>query len=152
MKALTVWQPWASLIAEGCKPFEFRGYAPPVSIIGTRIAIHAGKRAARKAEIAELLLALKNDPVPPGFMDRDSSIALLERVIAAPASLPHSAILCTVILGDPKPPHAVAAMANDSNRNGHFNWAWPMLSPERLTPPQPASGLQGFWTWDGPTA
>ena len=57
MKALTIWQPWASLIIAGVKPYEFRGWYPPASIIGRRIAIHAGARPVRKAEIAELIAA-----------------------------------------------------------------------------------------------
>ena len=43
MKALTLHQPWASLIADGRKPFETRSWAPPRSLIGRRIAIHAGR-------------------------------------------------------------------------------------------------------------
>lgn len=42
--ALTVWQPWATLIAIGAKPFEFRGWAAPKAYQGQRIAIHAGSR------------------------------------------------------------------------------------------------------------
>lgn len=55
MKALTVWQPWASLIVGAPpsydehptppqKPVENRGWAPPRALIGQRIAIHAAKK------------------------------------------------------------------------------------------------------------
>lgn len=44
MRALTVWQPWASLIAVGAKPYEFRSWPAPAWIVGQRIAIHAGVR------------------------------------------------------------------------------------------------------------
>lgn len=37
MKALTIWQPWASLIISGAKPYEFRGWRIPESLIGQRI-------------------------------------------------------------------------------------------------------------------
>lgn len=43
MKALTVKQPWASLIASGIKGVENRSWKVPKSIQGQRIAIHAGK-------------------------------------------------------------------------------------------------------------
>ena len=43
MKALTLHQPWASLIAHGVKSIETRSWAPPQSLVGQRIAIHAGK-------------------------------------------------------------------------------------------------------------
>ena len=40
MKAITLWQPWATLIAIGVKPFETRSWA--TSYRGP-LAIHAGK-------------------------------------------------------------------------------------------------------------
>ena len=45
MKALTLHQPWASLVADGRKTIETRSWETPRNIIGERIAIHAGKRA-----------------------------------------------------------------------------------------------------------
>lgn len=47
MKALPMWQPWASLVALGAKRVETRGYPPSRLGLhpGQRIAIHATKRA-----------------------------------------------------------------------------------------------------------
>jgi hypothetical protein len=42
--ALTVWQPWASLIIKDFKPYEFRGWPAPRSLVGRRLAIHTGAR------------------------------------------------------------------------------------------------------------
>jgi hypothetical protein len=49
MKALTIIQPWASLIvgsptAPPQKPIENRSWPPPASMIGEQFAIHAGKK------------------------------------------------------------------------------------------------------------
>jgi len=44
MKAISLWQPWASLIACGAKPYETRHWAPRRELIGQRIAIHAAKK------------------------------------------------------------------------------------------------------------
>ena len=44
MRALTLHQPYAQLVADGRKPFETRKWHPPQSAIGERIAIHASKR------------------------------------------------------------------------------------------------------------
>ena len=44
MTALTLWQPWGSLVVFGPKRIENRTWQPPRRIIGTRIAIHAGKQ------------------------------------------------------------------------------------------------------------
>lgn len=43
MRALTVKQPWASLIASGIKRVENRTYPVPKTVRGQRVAIHAGK-------------------------------------------------------------------------------------------------------------
>lgn len=43
MKALSIWQPWATLIMTGHKRIETRGWAAPYSIRGQRIAIAATK-------------------------------------------------------------------------------------------------------------
>jgi hypothetical protein len=40
--ALSVWDPYATLLAIGAKVYETRSWAPPMSVIGKRIAIHAG--------------------------------------------------------------------------------------------------------------
>jgi hypothetical protein len=42
--ALTLWQPWASLIAEGVKTIETRSWPAPAELIGQHIAIHAGQK------------------------------------------------------------------------------------------------------------
>lgn len=44
MKALTLWQPWASLVAEGMKRIETRSWPAPPMLIGERLAIHAAAR------------------------------------------------------------------------------------------------------------
>lgn len=68
MKALTLWQPWASLVINNAKPYEFRGKSyrsyvnPPQP--GDHVAIHAAARAVRKDEIASLFgnLGLRTEP------------------------------------------------------------------------------------------
>ena len=45
MKALTLWQPWASLIAIGAKRYETRSWPAPKSLPpGSLLAIHAAQR------------------------------------------------------------------------------------------------------------
>lgn len=47
MPALTLWQPWASLVALDIKTIETRSWRAPEKLIGERIAIHAAKRKPR---------------------------------------------------------------------------------------------------------
>ena len=52
MYAITLHQPWASLIALGIKTVETRSWPAPARLIGHTIVIHAGKRAVRKPGVA----------------------------------------------------------------------------------------------------
>ncbi|OWV67899.1 hypothetical protein ATY76_13290 [Rhizobium sp. R339] len=161
MKALTVWQPWASLIAIGAKPYEFRGWRAPQSLIGQRLAIHAGARPMKRAEVLALRINLANPgrhPTP--CLKPDLAIPLLDRILEqskrdVATFLPLAHVLCTVIVGEPKRGDECArefgeSAGNDSDRGGTFNWGWPMLDIEALEPPVPARGLQGLWNWSDP--
>ncbi len=65
MLALTIWQPWATLIALGHKDIENRDWAPPRHLIGHRFAIHAGKTV--EPGIAEdFPELLEGKPLPRG--------------------------------------------------------------------------------------
>ena len=52
MYAITLHQPWASLIALGLKTVETRSWPAPIRLVGQTIAIHAGKRVVRKPGVA----------------------------------------------------------------------------------------------------
>lgn len=151
MKALTIWQPWASLIIAGAKPYEFRGWYAPKAIIGQRIAIHAGARPVRKSEVRLLLMQLRAGEAFKTALHADIALPLLERVYTAPGILPLSSVLGTAILGVPRSGADVAREfgrpVNDSDRDEHTNWAWPLGFVEVFEPFRPASGLQGFWNW-----
>lgn len=164
MKGLTVYQPWATLIALEVKPYEFRGHdysARNSTVQGARIAIHASAREPKYKEIIDLCdrLQAKTKPAPAtpmGSMGGTGLIAaalpILLRIRAGMEGkgeefpLPRSAIVCLATLGK-----AVRAdilftggKTNDSDRDEHALYAWPMLAV-KATPPIPCKGLQGFW-------
>jgi hypothetical protein len=166
MKALTVWQPWATLIAISAKPYEFRGWKPPQSLVGQRIAIHAGARPVRRAEVHALVRALKgHDGFTNPCLHCEIALPILERVLAAfdkspdtlfgtesAVTLPLSHVVCTATVGEPKMGNVCASefgdnSGNDSDRDGTFNWGWPMLDVKSVVPPIPAKGMQGLWNY-----
>lgn len=53
MKALTIYEPWATMIAQGHKPIENRSWVPPKGLLkpGERIAIHASLRKPEPEDI-----------------------------------------------------------------------------------------------------
>lgn len=137
MKALTIWQPWASMIIGGWKPYEFRGWKAPASIVGQRIAIHAAKRPIKTGELRDIMDYVCNargitDGIDPRCMD------LLERVWRREVEPPMSAVLGTALLGAPR--------VVSTDRTGD-RWAWPMLDRHAFAEPIPAKGAQGFWEW-----
>jgi hypothetical protein len=148
MKALTIWQPWASLVMAGAKPWEWRRWPPPRSLIGQRLAVHAGKRAVKPQDIAEIVIDIRRGD---SSLVADIALELLDRVHHS--MWPLSSMLGTAIVGEPVPALAWAAAhlkpGYDSTRIDHHNFAWPLTEIERFEPPIPARGAQGLWDWYG---
>ena len=147
MKALTVWQPWASLIVLGLKPYEFRPWAYKPNMVGTRVAIHAGARRVPAREFSTLKLLILRGAGPrmglTGDVD-DFFMALQDQC----ANLTHGAVIGFATLGEPVPSSATG-FRPDSNRPEKSGFGWPMLDPKPLDIPEDARGQQGFWNWGG---
>jgi hypothetical protein len=60
MKAISLWQPHAQLIAIGAKPFETRGWKTPYR---GKIAIHAGKNTEEIGGIQQRIMSFKERSV-----------------------------------------------------------------------------------------
>ncbi len=138
MKAISLWQPWASLIAIGAKPFETRDWAPPWSLVGQRIAIHAAKRPLKP-------IVRDMDPAV-----RDAIVAALTRggyrlPFGDPPVLPLGAVVCTaVIVGARKVDEDFQA----PDLFGNYSlgrWIWRIKHVRRLDVPMPFRGAQGFF-------
>ena len=73
-------------------------------------------------------------------------------MLCAPKSMPLGCVTCTAILGEPVRDEALSArlgvaIVNDSDRDEHSNWGWPLSEIRAVAPPVPAVGKQGFWQW-----
>jgi hypothetical protein len=153
VKALTIWQPWASLIMVGAKPYEFRRWdyrTRDKSLEGSRIVIHAGARKVQPREVQELLLALWCDEATG--LKREPSRELLVKIGFRPGDggpmLPTAHGLGTALLGKPRKASEIFGRGRgDSDRIDQQIWAWPLTDIEHFEPPVPMRGLQGFWTW-----
>jgi hypothetical protein len=51
LRGLTLFQPWATIVAKGLKPIENRKWAPGRAMIGERFAIHAGQKWDKDGEL-----------------------------------------------------------------------------------------------------
>ena len=154
MKALTVWQPWASLIVIGAKPWEFRPrryfayIAPPKP--GDHIALHSAMRPARLSEVERLLADILMDHTPA--LIADLARPLLENLRSAlkqgramadrvKALAPLGCVLGTAVIGRPQPAHEIFGVAQGQAPED-YNWAWPMGDIEQFNVPVPARGMR----------
>jgi hypothetical protein len=158
MYALTVWAPWSSLIIEGWKAYEFRGWdyrRRRPDLVGQRIAIHAGARPVKRRELEDLLDRLKRKQSRVS----EAAVPFLEQLHLSPGLVPLAAVLGTAVLGTPiecrtlfgsgvlTPDQVRGGLYPDSDRVEHQAWAWPLSEIRRFEIPKPARGMQGFWHW-----
>ncbi|GGI82025.1 hypothetical protein GCM10007973_18070 [Polymorphobacter multimanifer] len=153
MKALTIFQPWASLIIIGAKPFEFRGWRPPSSLVGQRLVVHAAAREVDTREVHQLVRLLEAGGrfAAHTCLKPDLALPLLRDWMNG-TELPLAAGLGTAIVGVARLGTEISAefglnRANDSDRDMHSNWGWPMQDIERWEHPFSMKGAQGLWTW-----
>jgi hypothetical protein len=130
MKAISLWQPWATLVALGVKQFETRHWT--TNHRGP-LAIHAAKRPALRGELnMDILNELEN----AGF----------EHL----AQLPYGCIVCTVTLAAVYPTDQAVTLPFFDSREYSFGnyapgrYAW-RLDNVQLVDNLPARGSQGFW-------
>lgn len=149
MRALTIWQPWASLVMIGAKPMEFRKWdyrARNQVTPGERIVIHAGARPIRLPEVQDIYLRLASGDTS---LNTEKARPLIERLLAAHKGqgiLPLAVGLGTAVIGTPRDVDRLFK-APDSDRIKHHMWGWPLTHIMRWTEPVPCRGLQGFWSW-----
>ena len=147
LRALTVWQPWASLIMAGVKPYEFRKHRCASWAYGHRIVIHAGVRPIRRTEIADLLCRLSNPAEGWTTGLNDGAGPILALALERPERFPLGAGLGTVFLGKPVRAAHLFSHVADSDRTDQHTYGWPVSDPRPFAPFVPMTGHQGFWWW-----
>lgn len=147
IRALTLRQPWASLIALGFKRMETRSWDTQVR---GPVAIHAG--AGMPCRIGETF------DVGPFTIERDSRTGLLLRGadLAWPYRLSVGAVVAVVDLFQTRPTsspeHAPSPLERALGDHSPGRYAWSLASVSPILRAMPATGHQGFWTWDPPPA
>lgn len=154
MKALSLWQPWASLIAVGAKRVETRGWQVPAFALGQVIAIHASKRT-RELGLVDY----------PPFSTQLEAAKADDRLVAAvgqPRSasvrymLPLGAIVATarIVRCAPITEQGAATLRADNPDEWAFGnydlsegprFAWVLDQVVALDPPRVCEGAQGLF-------
>jgi hypothetical protein len=173
MKAISLWQPWASLIACGAKPYETRSWAPPPDLIGQTIAIHAAKKIDKgAAAFAEELVYGQHghdlgDKLEASWGGDETCDGLMGKF--GQAVMPIGCVVCTERLdavfqlgeiaeGTAVPAARVVRRLTSRSMPECFTvridgfgdyapgrWAWLLRDVRPLTPPPPARGAQGIF-------
>lgn len=130
MKALTLHQPWASLIAVGAKTTETRTWAAPRFLWGDVLAIHTGEKEDRGLREHDLGVVhfLGTEALPKGAI---VAIARLKNCIPTEKSRPGT---LDDYFGD----------------YSWGRWAWLLVDVQPLAEPVPMTGHQRLWTIPAP--
>lgn len=134
IQAITLWQPWASLIFALVMKHETRSWPYPPRLHGRRIAIHAAKVFPRPHE------------VPPDLQD------LCVRTFGRSyrQTLPRGVVMGTVRLVACVPTESGPSDDTDDGIAGDWSpgrWAWLLADVQALACPQVARGRQRWWQW-----
>lgn len=138
MKALTLTEPWATLMMIQAKRIETRSWVLPNSIIGKEVAIHSAKGFPGWA---------KNMLRVPAFRD-----ALRPGGIYQYPELNRGHVVCVVkFIGcrfteDVRKQISDQEMVFGDYEGGRYAWFSEFV--RRLDNPIPATGHLGFWDWD----
>lgn len=129
MKALTIKQPWVDAICYFGKRVENRTWQPPKSIIGERIAIHAGKAFDNEGHKN----FYRNELVGPHGV-----VSFGMWMLASSPKRPRGAVLAT-------------AVVERATSDGDSPWftgpvGWVLRDVCVLEVPVPCRGAQGVWT------
>jgi len=131
MKVITLWEPWASLIAIGAKRFETRSWYTQYK---GEIAIHAAKV----------------EKYPPAGVK-----AVMRQVGLDPLTLPYGKIVCIAELVSCVEMDSALIAQQSIMEAAVGGWelgryAWKLENIRVLEKPILARGSQGFWNWTPP--
>ncbi|KLU66734.1 ASCH domain protein [Desulfosporosinus acididurans] len=138
MRALTLWQPWASLMAEKHKKIETRGWSTKIR---GEVAIHAARKPVIETMklMAPKTLRTINNLLFPFALER----------------LPVGCVLATGNLVDCKliDDAFLETLSEKELPLGDYTlgrYAWIFEDIQSFQSPFPAKGAQGFWDWKRP--
>ena len=131
MPVITLWQPWASWVAEGWKTIETRNHNKFACLAGQKILIHAGMQWDKRA----IILAWK-------YMDE------MQKVKTAEFTGIRGMIICSAwidghILCEEQDEKRTLIECRSVERYGLF-----LSHIEKIEPPIIIKGKQGIWYFD----
>lgn len=147
MKAISLWQPWASALFapykgdqfHAIKLYETRHWKMPVYLHNEWVAIHAAKRDTKAEREFWEDIVCENDDYQRAFID----IGILGY-----AALPRGSIIGKARFGPSQATSHYADWKDVECDWGNYSpgrYAWPVIEKELFTNPIPCVGRQGFF-------
>ena len=138
MYALTLWQPWATLLVAGIKQVETRSWsAQPKLKLPSKILIHASVRPIKKEEIGPI-----HEALPP-------DICLKTRSLKYPLGSVIGSV--TVVSSTCMDEDSFDELSEVEEALGLWQpgrWAWGCTNAVMFNEPIKCKGRQGFWRPD----
>lgn len=134
-RAISLWQPYASLIALKLKQYETRHWQ--TSYRGL-LAIHAAKRWTQEEWYAIDKLSTKHDEIYRG--------------LHYPLPLGAVVCICKLVQCHRTESLKVSELERSVGNFAPGRFAWQLEVVEVFDTPIPARGAQGLWTWERPAA
>jgi hypothetical protein len=152
MKALTLTQPWATLVAIGAKRIETRSWRTPYR---GSLAIHAAKAFPRWARDASLESRFAAE-IGPNALPLGAVIATCRLISCIPTrELQQNRVIDVDVdvreCGDLGLPFFF--MSDQEREFGDYapgRWAWLLADVKTLPAPIPAKGALSLWEWEQP--
>lgn len=150
ISALSLHQPWATLIANGTKKQETRSWPPGKRYIGHDIAIHAAKTRSAEA-VADFIFEIGNDLIPLGGVVAIARLRgawkVSELTATEPLGVPCQAHptrtpACLAYQGDLSLPDYQPT--DDYGDWSEGRWIWELDRVQSI-PVIPCKGRQGIW-------
>jgi hypothetical protein len=147
MKALTIIQPWATLIALNEKKFETRSW--PTKYRGP-IAIHAGKKIDKEAcEEPEIKAALARHGYTADSLPTGGVVAITEMYECWSIGTDYQSGMPLLYNGKDGGDRIVGLKEDKFGYYSPGRYAWELSDVKQLPELIPAKGQQGLWNWEG---
>lgn len=152
MKALTLTQPWATLVAIGAKTIETRSW---LTTYRGRIAIHAAKGIAGLGGKAGFQALCAQEPFN-SCLTAHANYEIERGITPLQAAnlIPFGAIIatCTLVncmaITESFARHEITAQERAFGDYMPGRYAWFLHDVEKLETPIPCPGALGLWNWD----
>lgn len=149
MFCYTMIQPYAQMVVEGLKAYEFTPKRPGREKWGKKLGIHAAQTMASAYDVQKTIEIIEeHGPGVVGIKNKEGALKLLRHWLDDPKSFNQSRILGTVKMRVPVKVRDILKNGNPAGFDMDL-WALPLINPKRLKISVPARGKSTIWWYEG---